>query len=128
MAHWAGEGGTVTMTETDVDWPVAKWTLDKSVALANTTSSKSNGIKQRHATIKNQQVTFEVPWDDAINPEASGFDEGKIIKVVLNAGRSGKKWTSPAVIIEKCTYVNDEDEDVVRLSVTGYANVAFTYS
>jgi len=128
MALWGGYSGAVTMTVTDIAWPVGRWKLRKSVALPNVTNSTSGGIKQRKATVKDQQATFELPWDDAINPEASGFAEGATVKCVLNLGTSTKKFTSTALILESAEYDNDEDEDAIRLNVVGYANSAFTYS
>lgn len=128
MALWGGTGGHVTMTGTNVDWGVSRWKLRKSVALPNVTNSKSGGIKQRIATTKDQQATMELPWDDAINPEASGFNEGAEVKAVLNLGLSTKKFTSNKLIIESHEYDNDEDEDAIRVVTTGYANEAFTYS
>lgn len=128
MAIWGGTGGAVTMTVTDIAWGVGRWKLRKSIALPNVTNSKSGGIKQRIATTKDQQATFELPWDDAINPEASGFAEGAIVKCVLNLGLSTKKFTSTALILESFEYDNDEDEDAIRVVGTGYANSAFAYS
>lgn len=128
MSLWGGMGGAVTMTGTDIAWAVGRWKLRKSVALPNVTNSKSLGIKQRIATTKDQQATFELPWDDAINPEVSGFAEGAEVKCVLNFGASSKKFTSTKLIIESCEYDNDEDEDAIRVVTTGYANVAFAYS
>jgi hypothetical protein len=128
MAFFGGYSGAVTMTGTDVAWKVGRWKLRKSVALPNVTNSASGGIKQRKATIKDQQATFELPWDDTINPEASGFAEGAEVKCVLNLGSSTKKYTTTALILESFEYDNDEDEDVIRVVATGYANVAFAYS
>ncbi len=128
MAMWGGYSGAVTMTASPITWAVGRWKLRKSVALPNITNSTSGGIKQRKATIKDQQASFEVPWDDAINPEASGFAEGASVANVLNLGQSTKKFTTSALLIESCEYDNDEDEDVVRLAVTGYANSAYVFS
>jgi len=128
MATWAGQGGAVTVGASDTAIAVGRWKLSKKASLANKTNSTSGGIKQRQATIKDEMVTFEMPWDDTINPELSGFAAGAQVKVVLNLGQSGSKFTSAGVIIESTEYDNDEDEDIVRLSVTGYANFAFVYS
>lgn len=128
MAFAAGYGAAVTVTGSDTALPTAKWKLSKKRAIANVTNSTSGGIKQRKATVKDQQVVLEMPWDDAVNAEASGFAEGSEVKMVLNLGQSSHKYTSTAVLIESIEYENDEDEDVVRAVVTGYANSAFTYS
>lgn len=128
MAFWAGLSGLVTVTASAHNWPVGRWKLQKKRVMGMITNSTSGGIKQRKATVKDQMVTFELPWDDAINPEASGFSEGSDVSMILNLGLSGKEFTSSSVIIETCEYDNDEDEDVIRLMVTGYANVAFVYT
>jgi hypothetical protein len=130
MAFHKGNGGEVQVGAGPTSVPVGKWTLNKSVVLANVTNSTSNGRKLRHATVADDQVTLECPWDDAINPEANAFGEGDTIKVVLEIGDSVKKWTCNAVIIESVEYVNDEDEDVVRTVIKGYANdtTGFAYS
>lgn len=129
MALHKGNGGTVLVGPdpgTSVD--VVKWTLEKTTALANVTGSKSNGHKKRHATVNDDKVTLECPWDDTINPEANSFSEGDTIKVVLTIGDSAKKWTCANVIIESVQYVDDQDEDVVRTVIVGYAQENFTYS
>lgn len=129
MAFHKGNGGEVVVgPDAGTSVPVGKWTLDKSVALANVTNSKTNGHKKRHATVKDDKVTLECPWDDTINPQANDFKEGDEIKVVLNIGDSSHKWTCDTVIIESVQYVNDEDEDVVKTVITGYGQEDFVYS
>lgn len=62
MAMHKGNGGTVSVgADPGTSVPVGKWTLKKTVALANKTNSTSAGHKQRHATIADDQVTFELP-------------------------------------------------------------------
>jgi hypothetical protein len=129
MALQAGQGGTVKVgasLETEIG--VSRWKLSKKRALANVTTSKAGGIKQRKGTIRDQMVTLELPWDDGQDPSTIGMDEGSEIKVELKIGASAKKWTSNKVIIESVEYDNDEDEDVVRLVIVGYANEAFVLS
>lgn len=129
MAFHKGNGGEVFVgADAGTSVPVGKWTLEKSVALANVTNSKSAGHKQRKATVADDKVTLECPWDDAVNPQANAFAEGQEIRVVLEIGDSAKKWTCPTVIIESVQYVNDEDEDVVKTVITGYGQEAFVYS
>lgn len=131
MGFHKGNGGTVTVgPSAGTSVPVTKWTLNKGRALANTTNSTTGGKKHRTATVADDKVTFECPWDDAINPEATSFSEGDEVKVVLKLGDSAKLWTCAVVIIESVDYINDEDEDVTRTVVTGYANDAtgFVYS
>jgi hypothetical protein len=50
------------------------------------------------------------------------------VKLVLNKGESGKKMTSSSAVIEKVSWTNDEDEDVVRLVINGYSNIKFIHS
>jgi hypothetical protein len=131
MAFHRGNGGEVFVgAAPGTSLPVGKWTLRKSAALANVTNSTTGGRKRRHATVKDDEVTLECPWDDAVNPQANTFAEGDIIRVVLEIGNSPKKWTCAEVIIESVEYVDDQDEDVVRTVIKGYANDnnGFVYS
>lgn len=132
MAFHKGNGGEVFVGSGSpaTSVPVGKWTLRKSKVLANTTNSTTGGRKHRTPTVGDDEVTLECPWDDTINPEANSFSEGDEIKVVLNIGDSTHKWTCNTVIIESVEYVDDEDEDVVRTVIKGYANdnSGFTYS
>ena len=128
MAKFAAQGGTVKLLGTPVTVGVGKWKLSKKRALANVTNSTSNGIKQRKATIRDQMVSMELPWESTQDPTDLGFDEGAEIAVVLDLGTSGKKWTSSVVVIESVDYDADFDEDVIRLSIVGYANSAFVLS
>lgn len=131
MSFHRGNGGEVLAGSGDgTSVPTTKWTLRKGKVLANVTNSTTNGRKRRHPTVADDEVTLECPWDSVVNPEANGFSEGDTIKVVLKIGDSAKKWTCDAVIIESVEYVNDEDEDVVRTVIKGYANdnAGFVYS
>ena len=121
---WVGpDGGPFTA----VEFGVNKWTLNKGRAMANVTTSKSGGIKQRAATIRDQSASFEFPVDSLINPEQSDFEEGAQIKVRLGLGESGYYHYTNKFIIERIEYSNDEDEDVTRGTLSGYANEAFQY-
>ena len=127
MGKYAGQGGAVRVIGSPAATVigVGKWKLGKKKALANTTNSTSGGIKQRTATVKDQTVTFEMPWESSQDPTDLGFDEGAEISVSLDLGSSGKKWSSSAVVIESVEYSTDFDEDVIRLTIVGYANSAF---
>lgn len=131
MSFHKGNGGEVFVgASPGTSVPVGKWTLKKGVALANTTNSTTGGRKNRTPTVKDDEFTLECPWDDAINPQANSFAEGQTIRVALNVGDSAKKFTCAACIIESVEYVDDEDEDVVRTVIKGYANdnAGFVYS
>lgn len=126
MATWRGHGGQVTVMNTNVELGVSKWTLRKSAVLANKTNSKSAGHKQRQKTVRDSTFTIEMPWDDETDPEDIGFFEGETIKVVLMKGESGWGHSSDDCIIESVEITDDEDEDIVRLVVTGYSNKVMT--
>lgn len=129
MAKYAGQGGTVKVkTGPQVAIGVGKWDLDTKYVLADVTNSKSNGIKQRKATIKDQVLTLEMPWDSDEEPITLGINEGSEIAVELTLGSSGQKLTSTAVIIENVKRSCNFNEDVLTLTITGYANVAFALS
>lgn len=131
MAFVRGNGGEVFVgTAPGTSVPVGKWSLNKKAALANTTNSTTGGRKHRTATVRDDEFTLECPWDDTVNPEANNFGEGDTIRVVLEMGDSAKKWTCAACIVESVEYVDDEDEDVMRTVVKGFANdnAGFVYS
>lgn len=128
MAFWRGQGGLVTITTTNYSLPVSKWTADESSALAKVTNAKSAGHHQRKGTTLDTAFTLELPWDDAFDPTDIGITAGSDVKLVLNKGESGKKMTSSSAVIEKVSWTNDEDEDVVRLVINGYSNIKFIHS
>lgn len=132
MAQHKGNGGEVFFgAGAGTSLAVSKYTLDKDVKLANKTHSKSNGRKLRHPTVGDDQFVLEIPWDDTINPQTIGCKEGTDgVKVSLKIGDSANSWTCAGCIIEKVRYINDEDEDIVRLELTGYANdtIGFVYT
>lgn len=128
MATWRGNGGKVLVGASNIELGVSKWTAEETIILANKTNSKSAGHKQRQGTVKDTKLSFELPWDDTQDPNAIGIFNGAIIKVQLYKGESGKKMVADQAIIETVSYINDEDEDIVRLSVTGYSNQSFVHS
>lgn len=128
MSTWRGHGGKCLVTNSNIELGVGKWAVDEMSVLANKTNSKSRGHKQRQKTVDDTSWTIELPWDDAQDPNAIGLASGSTIKLVLEKGESGKKMTSLSAIIEKVGYVNDEDEDIVRLTISGYSNEKFTHS
>jgi hypothetical protein len=122
MATHRGHGGTVTITNTDEELGVSKWTMKKSRVLANKTNSKSGGHKQRQGTVHDTSWTIELPWDDDTDLEGLGVVEGEEVKLVLMRGESGYGWQLNKAIIESVEDSNDEDEDVVRQVITGFSN------
>lgn len=128
MAFWRGQGGAVTITTANSALPAGKWTVEESAALANVTNAKSAGHKQRKGTVRDTSFTVEMPWDDDYEPGDIGYEPGTEVKLVLNKGESGKKMTSTSCVIEKIGWTNDEDEDVVRLVISGYSNEKFVHS
>lgn len=128
MSTWRGHGGKCIVTNTNIELGISKWSADETSVLANKTNSKSLGHKQRQKTVDDTSWTIELPWDDTQDPNAIGLASGSTIKLVLEKGESGKKMTSNSAIIEKVGYVNDEDEDIVRLVISGYSNEKFTHS
>jgi hypothetical protein len=128
MAFITGNGGTCKIkvgAGTIFSLPISKWKLSKKRVLANVTNSLSGGIKQRKGTVLDQMVTIECPLDDTINPDDNDFEEGAEVEMHLRHGEDDKEFYSEKVIIETCDYENDEDEDVMRLVIVGYANKAF---
>jgi len=128
MATWSGAGGAVTVTGTDIAIGVAKWEVEETAVLANKTNSTSLGHKQRQMTIVDTTFSIEMPWDDNKDPAAIGINRGASVKMVLNKGLSGKKITTQNAIIEKVKFINDEDEDIVRLNITGYSQEIVVHS
>lgn len=128
MATWRGHGGAVTVLNTNVALGVSKWEVEETAVLANKTNSKSLGHKQRQATVNDTTITIEMPWDDTQDPAAIGIRRGATVKCVLNKGESGKKLSTNSFIIEKNRFVDDEDEDIVRLVISGYSNENMVHS
>jgi len=128
MATWRGQGGAVTVLGNNTALGVSKWTADETVVLANKTNSKSAGHKQRQGTVRDSTFSIELPWDDTQDPEALGLVPGSVIALTLNKGESGKKMSTSQAVIEKRGWVNDEDEDLVRLVLSGYCNVKYTHT
>lgn len=128
MATWRGQGGAVTVLSNNTALGVSKWEADESAVLANKTNSKSAGHKQRQATVRDTAITIELPWDDTQDPEALGLIPGAVLKAVLSKGESGKKCSTNTFIIEHRKFTNDEDEDIVRLVLSGYSNEKLTHT
>lgn len=128
MSTWRGHGGKLYVKSPQVELGIGKWTADESAVLANKTNSTSGGHKERQGTVRDTAISFEMPWDDTKDPDALGLHPGTSHALELQKGESGKKMTTTSFIIEKRSFVNDEDEDIVRLSVSGYSNAVMTHS
>lgn len=128
MSTWRGHGGAVTVKNTDTPLGVSKWSCEESVVLANKTNSTSGGHKQRQATVKDTSFSLELPWDDTTDPAAIGIHVGATIKLVLNKGESGKKISFADAIVEKVSWTDGQDEELVQLVLSGYSNSAGVHS
>lgn len=128
MATWRGHGGAVKIKSPQVTLGVSKWTVDESAVLANKTNSTSLGHKQRQATVRDTSITIELPWDDTQDPDALGLNPGTSHVLELNKGESGKKMATNTFVIEKRGFIDDEDEDIVRLVISGYSNETMVHS
>src|SRR5882724_6015746 len=116
--YWSGQGGDVVVDGTT--HPVAEWQLSKSAVLADSTTSAS-GCKKRKKVLGDTSFTMNMPWDSDETPEELGLEEGaEIDSIKLYLGESGLMH-SFAGIVEKVDVVCDAKGDIIRETVSGYA-------
>ncbi len=115
-----GHGGSVTVGSTTLD--IHNWKLKKSRALQEVTHSGSGGVRQRKATVKDSSGTFEMPWQDNVDPSSAGFAEGADIALQMKLGDSALKFALTSALIESLDYAVDNQNGVVMLVVTWQGN------
>jgi hypothetical protein len=118
MSLWSGQGGHVK-SGLAITVPVADWECEKLARLTETTTSASG--ERRSKVLSGGTFTFNTPWDNTQLPEDNGFVEGADLPDIrFFLGASGKMFKF-AGIIERVRFINNAVNDVVRLSISGYA-------
>lgn len=125
MATFAsGHGGYITVGGTRLD--VTEWQLNKTARLAEVTNSGSGGVVKRHKIVEDAQFTIQVPWDSENIPDTDiSLDVGDEPALVLYVGDSGKTYSFTGIVESVQPVVNNQN-DIVRMTVTGYANGVVT--
>src|SRR5262245_16797434 len=120
-----GHGGTVLVGAATWDG-VTKWTLNKKGRLADITHSGTGGVVRRKKTVTDGDGTVEFIWDSTNIPDTDvTLDHGDEVALVLFVGDSTKSYSFNAVV-DVLTLVDDETQDVVRGTLTFFANGPFT--
>ncbi len=101
---------------------VTKWELTKKANLAEVTHAGSLGWEQRKSVTRGAQFTLEFVWDAGNVPDSDvTLDAGDEPVIRLKRGANAGYYWFPA-IVETMKLVDDEAKDVMRGTISGYAN------
>lgn len=94
MAHFNGQGGTVTFAQDT--YPVETWNLSEEVEILDVTDTGSGGYQENINGIKKASGSFTLYIDDAALPHASGdLRSGNTGTLVCPYGNTGAEWEIP---------------------------------
>jgi hypothetical protein len=117
MSFWTGNGGEIVVGA--VTLHVTKWTVRKTARLAEATHSGTTATNFEKV-VPHFEWTAEVPWDDTNMPDVdAGLAEGAKVTIVFHDGASGKTFTLTNTSVETLEQVNDNENDIIRVTVSG---------
>lgn len=115
-----GNGGSVSFAAFNMD--VTTWNLSLKNRIAETTSSKTNGLARWQATVDEGDFSCEILWDSEAIPDTDlGLVRGGTGTFVFYVGDSNKFYAFPG-ILESITVKVNNLSDVVKCDLSGKVN------
>lgn len=128
QAPITSQGGHVVPTgvANATAYPCAEWRIQRNAKLADSTVSSSGG-ENRVSVLRGGTVQVNVPWNNTNGqtPENVGFLEGsQMLCGFIIGGSSPSLWYTFNIIIERIEVICNAANDIVRLTISGYAQGA----
>ena len=112
---WSGNGGYTTVGATRLD--VAKWTVNSNARLTENTNSGTAGSTRYDLVAYDNSSSIEIPWDSD-NLPSTLLPRGSKVTLTFYHGGSTKTSVLTNTTVENVTTVDDNAQDIVRVSVT----------